>query len=128
MTLWLSGNLDAHPFISEEYWQEHENEVAGALKTAEVYVVRDDNGEIVGFAGMQGQRLTGIFVKAGQRNDGLGSLLMFALKSDYRLIKASAFEKNANAIHFYKQHDFDISERELNQETNEVVVKMIWQA
>ena len=27
MKLWFWGNVDAHPFVSEEYWHSHFNEI-----------------------------------------------------------------------------------------------------
>ena len=31
MKLWLSGNIDAHSFVREEYWRSHFDEVQEAL-------------------------------------------------------------------------------------------------
>lgn len=38
MKLWLWGNVDAHPFVSEEYWHSHFNGVQEALLQAKVFV------------------------------------------------------------------------------------------
>ena len=38
MKLWFWGNVDAHPFVSEEYWHSHFNEVQ------EDGSVRDETG------------------------------------------------------------------------------------
>ena len=38
MEIWLEGNLNAHPFIKEEYWRQHYETVCSVLPNAEVYV------------------------------------------------------------------------------------------
>lgn len=51
--IWLSANLQAHGFISSEYWKENRALVKELLLQAEVYVYEKD-GEILGFAGLDG--------------------------------------------------------------------------
>lgn len=126
MTIWLTGNLEAHPFIGEQYWRDHEEEVKKQFVDADVYVVRDDDNQILGFAGMQDRYLAGIFVQSDRRDEGIGSLLMFALKSAYKLIKVSVYAKNTKAVHFFEQHGFETIERELDHETDEVEMRLSW--
>ncbi|MBS5480788.1 MAG: GNAT family N-acetyltransferase, partial [Clostridiales bacterium] len=61
MEIWLSGNEDAHPFISKEYWKSNFESVQEQLLEAEVYVFEADE-VIKGFIGMQGNYIAGIFV------------------------------------------------------------------
>lgn len=127
MTIWLDGNLDAHSFIDGDYWRQHQSEVQSQIKEAEIYVARDE-GEIVGFAGMVDRYLAGIFVKTGYRDDGIGSLLLFALEADYQLIKLDVFEANQKAVHFYDQHGFSLSKTHTDPELNVTELTMKWQA
>lgn len=126
MAIWLAGNLDSHPFIPAKYWQNQAAEVSQQLSNATIYVVYQDN-QIVGFAGMMTHFLAGIFVKAGYRDQGIGSLLLFALKSDYSQIRLNVYEKNAKAIRFYQKHDFDENERKVDSNTGEVELTLKWQ-
>jgi len=82
MSIWLAGNLDAHSFVAAKYWQDQANEVSQQLSQTTIYVVQQDD-QIIGFAGMRMHYLAGLSVKPGYRNTGIGSLLLFALKSDY---------------------------------------------
>lgn len=126
MAIWLAGNLDAHPFVAASYWHDQAAKVADQLTQASIYVVKQDH-QIVGFAGMQRHYLAGMFVKPGFRDNGIGSLLLFALKSDYKQIRLNVYEKNAKAIRFYQRHDFAEKERGVDSETNEVELTMKWQ-
>ena len=127
MSIWLAGNLDAHPFIAAKYWQDQAKEVAQQLSQATIYVVQQD-GQIIGFAGMQMHYLAGLFVKPGYRNTGIGSLLLFALKSDYQQISLAVYEKNEKAVRFYRKHDFAESDRAVDPDTDAVELKMKWRA
>lgn len=50
MDIWLSTNINAHSFISDEYWKNQFEEVRTAILEAEVYVFED--GVIKGFVGI----------------------------------------------------------------------------
>jgi Acetyltransferases len=125
MAIWLAGNLDAHPFIAAKYWQDRIPEVAQQFEKATIYVVFQDD-QIVGFAVMKTHYLASMFVKPGYRDDGIGSLLLFALKSDYTQIRLSVYEKNSKAVRFYQNHDFELKDRSVNPDTDEVELKMKW--
>ena len=50
--LWLKTNLEAHNFISEQYWISNYERVKEMLPQAEVYVYEDDK-MIQGFLGVR---------------------------------------------------------------------------
>lgn len=126
MAIWLAGNLDSHAFISAKYWQDRVAEVSKQLSEAVIYVVQQ-NHQIIGFAGMMTHYLAGMFVKPGYRDAGIGSLLLFALKSDYQQIRLDVYKKNAKAIRFYQRHDFNETDQSVDPDTGEVELKMKWQ-
>ncbi len=61
MKLWLSGNVDAHPFIPKEYWESNYSMVEEQILQAEVFLCEAD-GKIQGFIGIVGNYIAGIFV------------------------------------------------------------------
>ena len=71
MQLWLNGNLQAHNFIPAKFWESNAPSVYEQLLQADGYVYEAD-GEILGFAGMQGNYLAGIFVDVRSRSLGIG--------------------------------------------------------
>ncbi|GAA3618792.1 GNAT family N-acetyltransferase [Secundilactobacillus similis] len=128
MAIWLTGNLDAHTFVPADYWREAQPEVTTQIREATIYVVRDDDETIVGFAGMVDRYLAGLFVKQGYRDQGVGSMLLFALKSDYKLIKLNVYEKNEQAVKFYRKHGFEVKDRQIDDETAQVDLMMKYTA
>ena len=64
MQIWLNTNIQAHSFISPDYWQSNFDTVKGMMPLAEVYVYEDDcTKRIGGFIGMNDNYIEGTFVK-----------------------------------------------------------------
>ncbi len=68
MEIWLSSNLQAHPFIVPSYWAEHLEEVKRLIPQAEVYVHESD-GVVNGFLGLTeaGEYCRAVHLRAGAR-------------------------------------------------------------
>lgn len=65
MDIWLSGNIEAHPFVPEAYWRSNFLFVKEAILKSEVYVAESDN-TVVGLLVsrmilLRGYSLTGTF-------------------------------------------------------------------
>ena len=60
--IWLDTNVEVHSFIPSEYWKENLTPVKGMFLQAEMYVY-EENGEILGFIGLDQSYVAGIFVK-----------------------------------------------------------------
>ena len=80
--IWLDTNIKAHNFISAQYWESYYELVKEMLLQAEVYVY-ENNGEIQGFIGLNGEYVEGIFVRDRLQSQGIGKLLLdFVKKSE----------------------------------------------
>ena len=93
MQLWLEGNLDAHAFVPGNYWCEKVSMVRELLLQAEVYVY-EQNGEIQGFVGLQGDMIAGIFVDRLHRSGGIGKQLLNHVKHLHPVLLLSVYRKN----------------------------------
>ena len=64
MQIWLNTNIQAHGFISPDYWKNNFDVVKEMLPLAEIYVYEDDCAkQIDGFIGLDDNYIEGIFVK-----------------------------------------------------------------
>ena len=64
MQIWLNTNIQAHSFISPDYWKNNFDVVKEMLPLAEIYVYEDDCAkQIDGFIGLNDNYIEGIFVK-----------------------------------------------------------------
>lgn len=128
MAIWLKGNKEAHGFVPEEYWISHYEEVKKMLPEAEVYVYEEQQGKILGFAGMTGEYLAGIFVSTETRSRGIGKQLLDFCKSVRKRLFLNVYEDNTGARHFYQREDFELQSQGTEEATGKREYVMVWKA
>lgn len=126
MQIWLSGNLDAHSFISDEYWKSNYNLVQEQIQQADIFVY-EDKGRIYGFIGIVEGYIAGIFVDKDYRNHGIGKMLIEYVKQYYDVLTLNVYSKNERAVSFYHRQGFSTVSESIDCDTNEVEYKMKWE-
>ena len=124
--IWLDANLQAHDFIAPEYWKDNQEPVKKLLPQAEVYVY-ESGGEILGFVGLDGAYIEGIFVAGKAQSNGIGKSLLDFLKAERPELHLNAYQKNTRAIRFYEREGFQIQSEGLDEATGEKDYAMVWQ-
>lgn len=123
--IWLDTNQKAHSFIPPEYWQERFEMVKALFPQAEIYVC-EDGGDIMGFIGLDGTYIAGIFVREGAQSRGIGKALLETAKAARSRLVLQVYRKNAGAVHFYKREGFRIQAEQTNEDTGEREYGMEW--
>ena len=124
--IWLDANLRAHCFIPPQYWKSNFDPVKEMLPRAEVYVYENDR-EIWGFIGLNGEYIEGIFVRDEMQSQGIGKLLLNFVKEKKTKLYLNVYQKNTRAIHFYQREGFEIQREGLDEVTGEKDYVMVWQ-
>lgn len=127
MDIWLSGNLQAHYFIDKAYWRQNCSAVAKMILQAEVYVY-EENEVVVGFAGLEGSYIAGIFVRKDKQSCGIGREILDFLKSKFSKLNLSVYRKNNRALAFYLRENFQIVEEGIDDDTGEEELTLKWSA
>lgn len=125
MKIWLQGNLDAHPFIPEEYWKSNFEMVREQISQAEIYVYEAENN-IQGFIGIQEDYIAGIFVKQECRCAGIGRQLLDLGKTNHSALTLNVYQKNRRAMEFYTREGFAIVSEDIAPDMGETDVTMRW--
>ena len=123
--IWLHTNKKAHDFIPETYWDEHFEMVEGMLGDAEIYVF-EEQGQIKGFVGLDGEYIAGIFVREKEQSLGIGKQLLDFVKSLKGQLELNVYQKNERAVSFYKREQFEIQCESIDTSTDEKEYLMIW--
>ena len=123
--IWLHTNKKAHDFIAETYWDEHFEMVEGMLGDAEIYVF-EEQGQIKGFVGLDGEYIAGIFVREKEQSLGIGKQLLDFVKSLKGQLKLNVYQKNERAIKFYTRKQFEIQDEQTDEATGEAEYLMLW--
>lgn len=125
MNIWLTTNIQAHDFISKDYWINHFEMVQEILPTAEVYVYEE--GKLKGFIGVTDGYIAGLFVLATEQSKGIGKQLLDFVKTQYNQLILAVYEKNIRAICFYQKQDFVMTHTSVEAATNELELHMTWE-
>lgn len=123
--IWLDANLKAHSFISPQYWKGNFETVKKMLPQAEVYVYENDR-EIWGFIGLNGEYIEGIFVSGEMQSRGIGKRLLDFVKTKKTELHLNVYQKNMRAIRFYQREGFKILREGMDEATGEKDYEMTW--
>lgn len=125
MELWLNGNIEAHDFIPRNYWESNAPMVREQLLQAEIYVYETD-GKILGFVGLQGDYLAGIFVDRHARSMGIGGQLIHYVQKIRRTLTLNVYRKNQRAMEFYLREGFSVLSEDIDKATGETDIVLSW--
>ena len=125
--IWLDTNIQAHYFISSDYWRANYDMVREILSHAEIYVY-ENNGtkEIEGFIGLTDNYIAGLFVKEDMQSKGIGKQLLNYAKGIKSNMYLSVYNKNIRAIQFYQREQFVVQSENTDDNTNEKELVMAW--
>ena len=127
MQIWLNTNIQAHGFISPDYWKNNFDVVKEMLPLAEIYVYEDDCAkQIDGFIGLDDNYIEGIFVKEETKSKGIGKQLLDCAKKVKSTLRLSVYRKNEKAIKFYLREKFNIQSENVDDNTGETEFIMAW--
>lgn len=124
--IWLDTNLKSHSFIPAKYWKDNFELVKGMLSQAEVYIY-ENNQKIQGFIGLNDEYIEGIFVSDEMQSQGIGKILLNYAKDKRNKLLLNVYQKNTQAISFYKREGFEIQYSGLDESTGEKDYVMVWQ-
>lgn len=125
MEIWLNSNIEAHNFIDKSYWKKNFEMVKNALPQAEIYIY-EENNNIMGFVGLVENYIAGIFVEKNFRGKGTGKKLLDYAKSIKNNLTLNVYEKNIDAVKFYKREGFTVEKFGIDKSTNEKEFMMSW--
>lgn len=125
MKIWYDGNLEAHDFVDQAYWEKNYGYVSRLIPKTEVYVYEID-GKVVGFVGYEDRYLAGLFVEKEYRGFGIGARLLNYIKEQNEYFTLHVFEKNKTAVRFYEKMGLLKRKTEVNEDLGEVEYLMYY--
>ncbi len=100
--IWLDTNVKAHDFIDARYWKDNYKTVKEMLLQATVYVYEEES-KILGFIGLSGEYIAGIFVSEEAQSGGVGKQLMDFVKDENSQLNLSVYQKIRGQYNFIKE-------------------------
>lgn len=125
--IWLDSNVKAHSFISSAYWEAQAPTVRELLPQAELLVYEDGAGELLGFLGLTGGYIAGLFVREDARSHSIGRRLLDQAKALRPRLELHVYLKNDRAARFYRREGFQAREERTDPHTGEEELRMVWE-
>lgn len=111
LAIWENSVKVTHDFLDEKDFIYYQSRMMDYFGQVDLYVYKDENGEIVGFMGVSGSMLEMLFVDAKFRGCGVGRKLLFYAVSTLNVCKLDVNEQNSQAVGFYTHMGFKITGR-----------------
>lgn len=124
--IWYEASVIAHSFIPAEMWEVHKDEVRKRYLPQSETWVAEENGSLCGFIAKQGNYIGGLFIAPAQQGRGIGTTLMGRVKMDQEILHVGVYKKNIDAQRFYLKNGFRYAGTEVQEETGEIVINMVW--
>lgn len=125
MNIWLSVNIQVHNFIDSSYWNKNFDMVQEILPKTLVFVY-EQGEQIVGFIGLNGIYIEGIFVDNTKQSNGVGKKLIEYVKDKNNQLSLRVYKKNKRAVEFYLREGFTVRNEEEDGNTGEKEWVMVW--
>lgn len=125
MNIWLSVNIQVHNFIDSSYWNKNFDMVQEILPKTLVFVY-EQGEQIVGFIGLNGTYIEGIFVDNTKQSNGVGKKLIEYVKDKNNQLSLRVYKKNKRAVEFYLREGFTVRNEEEDGNTGEKEWVMVW--
>lgn len=111
LQIWLEASRMGHPFLGEETLQEQ------LPKLRDVYIPQADNWVavekkvVLGFVGLVGNHIGGLFVAPEAHRRGVGRLLVDHAADRVGELTVEVYEQNESACSFYRSCGFELEGR-----------------
>ncbi len=110
--LWEDSVRKTHTFLSEEEIIKLRPLVSLAVKKVEMLLIaKEENGTLMGFMGIENQKIEMLFVCPAFFGKGIGKALLLSAVEQYDAIFVDINEQNSKALEFYKRNGFSVISR-----------------
>lgn len=126
VSIWYLASIQAHSFISEEYWLSQKTNMRNLyLPNCESWVYEVD-GRVLGFISYHEGEIPAIFVDPESQSQGVGTKLLTHLQKRYSKLTLNVYAENEKTHQFYIRHGFYGACNSVCQHTGHEQFEMCW--
>lgn len=128
MKIWKDNNQRFQGFIDNQYWIDNYIKNKNSFMECNTYVYTE-SAEIKAFIVTDNEgKIINIQVKPEIQREGIGEILIQRAKQEHNSLNVEVFERNSNAILFFKAMGFRKETQNIDEDTQENVYLMNWTA
>ncbi|MEQ9424529.1 MAG: GNAT family N-acetyltransferase [Cyclobacteriaceae bacterium] len=122
--IWLKASTIAHPFLEKAFVEKVKADMLNIYIPNSDTWVYEVKGAILGFIGMHGNEIGGLFVDPQSQSQGIGTQLVDYISQSYNELEVEVFKKNRIGRPFYEKYGFILINESMHEESNQVVFRM----
>ena len=126
MKIWKDNNQMFQPFISDEYWANNYINFRDEFLADKIYVYTEATKILAFVALNQSDEIINIQVIPKIQREGIGKILIEKLKNENKNLIVRVYEKNNNAILFFKAMGFKKIDDFTDEAVNEKCYLLRW--
>ncbi len=108
LKIWEDSVCTTHDFLSGKEIDQIKEYVPQALSSvAHLIVSEDESGKMIGFMGIEDQRLEMLFLLSAERGKDIGKQLLQYGIENYNIQELTVNEQNPQAVGFYRHMGFE---------------------
>jgi putative acetyltransferase len=124
LDVWYRASLIAHSFLSEEFLEAEQHQIAEEFLPVSETTVAEADGRVVGFLSLIGTEVGGIFVDPEYQGRGIGRTLMDDARRARTHLELGVFEDNLLGRRFYDAYGFLQVDRQIHAESGHYELRL----
>ena len=126
MKIWKDNNQKFQGFIDNKYWVDNYVKIRDNFLNNNIHIYTE-SGEILAFIALDKEgKITNIQVKPEIQREGIGEILIQKAKQEFKTIYTEVYERNINAILFFKAMGFRKLAETIDEDNKEKIYSMEW--
>lgn len=117
LEIWLSASVQAHDFISPEFWESQVENMRNIYIPASETYVYEVESKVVGFYALYENSLAAIFVSPELQGKGIGKQLLSHAKTQRAELSLAVYKENQASYQFYLSQGFKVLCEQLDEHT-----------
>jgi putative acetyltransferase len=124
LDVWYRASLIAHSFLSEEFLEAEQRQIAEAFLPVSETTVAEADGRVVGFLSLIDTEVGGIFVDPEYQGRVIGRALMDHARRARPDLELGVFEDNLLGRRFYEAYGFLQVDRQIHAESGRYELRL----
>ena len=122
--IWYQASTIAHPFLNSVFVEKAKKDMYEIyIPNSKTWVFEEDE-IVVGFIGMMGNEIGGLFVYPQHQSKGIGTKLVGFISNKFDELEVEVFKKNKKGRAFYDKYGFKLMNEYVHEETGEGILRM----
>jgi putative acetyltransferase len=125
---WENASRISHPFLSNEFIEQERYNVPNIyLPNADTWVI-EQNGQVIGFIALLGNKVGAVFVQPEFHRTGAGWALMDKAQELHGNLEVEVFEANSIGCSFYTKYGFKYLTKKIHEDTGYTLLRLKYTA